>query len=227
MAKKQHEVKKEIDFSSCFAVALCIAPRPDKDFSEGQKYMERLNKQLALFDRIQEALEKELVGQEYDRTADEVFFICSFPLKNREDFTELFLRPLLRKLERETETPLLAGIGIPAANQLHIQNSLTTAKEALDYFFFEDNTLFEYQKCRRRYDISFGEYESLSENAFKSILMKSPEALSNIDSCLDLIRRIHYGNKNAVIMRAMNFTGETSYRLHRYNLLEEDFYQLG
>lgn len=56
--------------------------------------------------------------------------------------------------------------------------------------------------------------------------MKSPDAISEIDSCIDLIRRIHYGNKNAVIMRAMNFTGEMAYRLHRYGFLNADFYHL-
>lgn len=218
--------KLKIDYSKRFAVAVCIGPLPDDPALSQIRYDEKVSTELALFDHISSIFRKKKIGSEIDRNAGFCRLMCTFPLDQRNDFAETSIRPLFEKAEKEANMKLLCGIGIPSANQLHLKESLSTAKEAFEFYFFSHETFYDYQKSRKRFEASFEDYESYSEKAFKSILMKSPDAINNIDKCLDLIERIHYGNKSAVVMRAMNFTGETAYRLHRYNILAGDFYQL-
>ena len=218
--------KLKIDYSKRFAVAVCIGPVPNDPELRKMSYEEKVTAELALFDLLSKLFQNKKRGKEIDRNAGYIRFMCSFPLEHREDYADALIKPLIRQAEEKAGRSLLTGIGIPAANQLHLKESLATSKEAFEFFFFSQETIFEYQKSRKRFETSFEDYESYSEKAFRSILMKSPDAIQEIDKCLDLIERIHYGNKNAVIMRAMNFTGETAYKLHRYNLLAGDFYQI-
>ena len=227
MGRASGKVQLKIDYSTHFAVAVCIGAFTDSRASVPKKnYTEQVLEKLALFDRISAAFKKKRLGSEYDRDADSLRILCRFPLENREDYPDVILLPLIQKLEKENNVRLLCGIGLPSANKLHLEESLGTSKDAFGLSFFEDGAFFEYQKCRKRYNISFEDYEIYSEKAFKSILIKSPDAINEIDNCLELIRRIHYGNKNAVIMRAMNYTGEMAYRLHRYGFLDADFYPM-
>lgn len=226
MTVKKPENTIDIDFSNSFASAVYMGPLPSMELSAGPDYSKALRKRHRLLDRIADAFSESETGYELERDSESVLLLCSFPLDHKEDYAETFLRPLAEQLQDETGTELVAGIGIPAANRLRLREAKATAKDAFELFFFEEDTFFEYQKCRRRYDISFEDYEQYSDQAFKAILMKSPSAIDEIDSCVDLIRRIHYGNKQASIMRVMNFTGEMAYRLHRFNFLDGDFYHL-
>ena len=215
-----------IDFAGSFAAAVCIGPVPDAGANDSEDYMTRLKNDMALFDRIAAAFHDSGMGEEYDRNAEQIRLLCVFSLDRREDYAFGLIQPLIRKIEKEAGRLLLCGVGLPAANHLHISDSVNTSEDAFRMSFFENKTFFEYQTCRKRSEVSFEDYEQYSERAFKSILMKSPDAICDIDACLDLIGRFHYGNKNAAVMRSMNFTGELAYRLHRYGLLEKDFFQL-
>jgi len=226
MAEKKTR-KKQIDFSLNFAVAICLRADPkDTAFLESNDYTTYVTKKLSLFDSIAASFRQKKIGQEYDRDADNIRLLCTFPLPLRESFIGKKLLPLIQKIETATDCHLLCGIGQISANQLHLNESLQTAREACDLSFFEQGSIFDYREKNRRADFSLEDYEIYSEKAFKAILIKSPDALSQIDDCLDLIKKIHYGNRQAVIMREMNFTGEMAYRLHRYNLLDSDFYSM-
>ena len=216
-----------IDFSKEYAAALCLRIMPeDAVFSECSGYTELIHKKLSVFDTVSELFREEKYGFEYDRSENEIRLICTIPVSYRESCAEMIIKPLLIRIEKILSCSFICGIGLLSANRLHINESLQTSREACDLFFFEKGRFFEYQKMKRPYSISMEEYEQLSEKAFKAILAKQPSALEDISDCLELIRNIHYGNKQAVIMRAMNYTGEMAYRLHRYDLLGGDFYKI-
>ncbi len=218
---------RRIDFSTHFAVGVSIAAAPeDAHFPSITDYSVMITEKLAFFDTVAAAFKRSRLGSEYDRNERSIRILCSIPLDRRGDFSHELIRPLIRRISEKTGISLLCGIGLPAANSLHVDESLVTSREVMDLNFFESGNFYEYQRVRRHIDVSFEDFEKHSETAFKLILMKSPEAIDEIDRCMDLIRKIHYGNRSAVIMRAMNFTGELAYRLHRYNFLDVDFYQM-
>ncbi len=215
---------RNIDFSTSFAAALCIGTDINSYYPSPYSYTDAVMAKLAFFDQIHDLFKKKKLAYEYDRNAEAIILIGIFPLDDRDCFAEKYILPRLSALE-EQDHKIVCGIGLPAMNNLHMPESVSTSKEAFELHFFETDTFFEYQKSFRRNPFSFEDYEKYSERALKSILMKSADALENIDACMDLIRTIHYGNKNAAIMRAMNFTGELAYQLHRYHFLESDFYK--
>ena len=189
-------------------------------------FASRIQTSLALSDRIASVFQKKKFGVETDRREEYVLLFCQFSLKQKETFAREIILPLIRDLEAENGVPLLCGIGLPAVNAIHAEESLKTAVDMFQLFFFEEKNFFDYCTSRKDFHISFEEYEAFSNRAFKSILMNLPDAIEEIDRAIDLIGRIHYGNKSAVIMRTMNFTGEMAYRLHRYGFLDADFYHL-
>lgn len=215
---------KSIDYSVSFAAAIYIGMEQESNTLPALSYMDTLLAKLAFFDQVRDLFEKEGLAYEYDRNADTVILVGIFPLDDRMCFAEKHVRRLITELE-ERYQKILCGIGLPAMNDLHLQESVSTSKEAYELHFFETETFFEYQKCIRKNPFSFADYEKYAERALRSILMKTGDAMEHIAACMDLIRTIHYGNKNAVIMRAMNFTGELAYQLHRYHYLENDFYR--
>ena len=222
---KNKTMKFDIDFTGRFAAGLCIRIHPGDPILKGQEsYIVSVIKKLTLFDQIADFFQTEDLGLEFDRNADSIRLLCSFPLEERTSFAENSILPQIRNLEQELSCSLICGVGQVSVNRLHLEESLQTAVEACDLFFFEKETFFEYEKRFRPLSVSFDDYENYSEIAFRSILTKSADALNKIEDCLELIRKIHYGNKQAVIMRTMNYSGELTYRLHRYNLLTADFY---
>lgn len=217
----------DIDFSAFSAAAVCIRINPRVPaFAESENFSALILKKLSLFDHLADEFRAKNIGAEYDRNADEVRIISIFKISERDTFSDQYIKPIVKQAEQEFSCSLLVGIGLISVNRLHLEKSLQTARDACDLFFFKDGTFFEYSKADRPGSISMDEYDRLSEQAFKAVLIKSPFALDEIGNCLDLIRNIHYGNKQAVIMRAMNYTGEMAYRLHRYNLLEGNFYEM-
>lgn len=215
----------KIDFSASFAAAICIGIKPSSFSLSSLSYTDAVMTKLAFFDQVRDLFKKKKVAREYSRNADAITLIGAFPLEDRDCFAEKYIRPLITAINEKEGPKTICGIGLPSMNSVHLPEAVSTSKEAFELYFFEEGTVFEYQKSFRRNPFSFEDYEKYSEQALKSILMKSSDALNNIEACLDLIRTIHYGNKNAVIMRAMNFTGELAYQLHRYHFLESDFYK--
>ena len=217
----------DIDFSSSAALGVSIRADPESSvFSDCSEYTALVLKKLSLFDIIAKHFREKGYGEEHSRDLEGIHLLCSFPLTERETFVKSRLQPLIENIGRETSCRLICGIGIIAVNRLHTEESLQTSVKALNLNFFEEGDFFDYQKDFRRSHASLESYEIYSEQAFRAILSKAPDALEKIDSCIDIIGKIHYGNKQAATMRAMNFTGEIAHRLYRYSLLDTDFYML-
>ncbi len=113
-----------------------------------------------------------------------------------------------------------------AYDKLQMYNSHTTAKYALECYFFHQKPIIEFQKLEKRFERTEKEYEVAVEETFRDILIQSPHALEKIDHIVDVIAEIHYGNWQAVLMRIMAFTGDLTSKLQKYNLLHVDFFQI-
>ena len=215
------------DFSRQFAIGICIGIRPDLAEPLIQNsYQKHILLNLLVYNHVLSEFHKQNIGFEVERTAQMLHLMGIFPLEHMEDFTEVYLKPILGSIESKYHTHLCMGIGLPAASQAQLKNSYKTAHYACNLYFFEQTQILNLQKINQTFDVSLDDYDFYVDDAFRSLLMKSPDVLKKIERVIEIICHIHYGNWYAVRMRTMDYTGDLASRLRRYHLLDWDFFEM-
>ena len=217
-----------IDFENEFAVAIFagLCPEISEELSNNnyQKFTILIR---AVYGRILTFFRDNGIGFEIRRTAHRIRMLGIFKLEEKEFWLQKYLMPLIDDLERSYEIRLCMGVGSPANSREQLFTSYQNAKYCHELYFFDQKSLIVWEEQKKRKKrTSLEDYEKMQEEVFRAILTKDPDTLKIIGRSIDQIRQIHYGNWQAVIMRAMNYTGEISTRLRRYRLLPGDFYEM-
>jgi two-component system response regulator YesN len=101
--------------------------------------------------------------------------------------------------------------------------SCKTAKYAYDLYFFLQKELILYDEITEIEEISFEDYDELLEKVYRSIVAKDENVYEDINSVLDSIEKIQFGNRNVVINHCIMFIGELGKKLKEINLKKADF----
>ena len=99
-----------------------------------------------------------------------------------------------------------------------------TAKFAGELYYFEEKNYIAYEEIKKEYCSSTEEYQNKIKQLRIQIATDYPsmEVVGEIIECTNLIRNIHYGNKNAVVNSVILMNGEIYNTLEECGLLEEN-----
>ncbi len=225
--QEQNHHSLAIDFSRQFAVSFCIGIRPDLAIALSRSdYRTYISLQLALYDQIRNTYQLQKIGTELACTSQYLTLMGTFPKEQEQDFSDRYLRPLIRQLEQTLSTRLCVGIGLPAYAPEQLKRAEKTAAYAFGLYFFDPHPVISLQTVRPSSTFTLDDYDTYVEQAFQAVLQKTPGALHQILQVIDVIASIHYGNWNAVQMRTMGYTGELASKFRRYQMLEQDFLEI-
>lgn len=215
------------NLASQFAIGICIGIRPDLAEPLIQKsYQKHILLNLLIYNHVLSEFHRQNIGFEVERTARTLQLMGLFPKEHINDFTEVYLKPVLTDIENRYHTHLCMGIGLPAVSEAQLKNSYKTAYYAFNLYFFEQTQIIDLQKINQTFDISLDDYDFYVDDAFRALLTKAPDVLKKIERVIEIIGNIHYGNWYAVRMRTMDYTGDLASRLRRYHLLDRDFFEM-
>ena len=218
---------QHIDFSSCFATGICIGIAPDMAGQLRRKSYQLYSLlNMYVYQYIEHEFREQGIGLEVERNEERIHMLGIFPNSRRQDFAEFYIRPILEKICKECGVKMCAGIGMLSSSAEQLKNADKTADYAFELYFFEQEEMIEFNRIDRSFHADIYDYDSVTDEAFRAVLMKKPDVLDKIDGVIDLIGDIHYGNSLAVRMRTMEYTGELATNLRRYRLLEGDFYAM-
>lgn len=211
----------------CFYAAFCVGIRPDyvKTF-KAEDYSEFTLTNLCVYRDLVRTLRDTGRGFEAFRTSHCVCVVGVFPNKDRDCYAERHILPLVLELERRWEVPLLAGLGLPADTPERIPGACNGAEYAYHLFYFIPQSMIDLRLHRDAPGYAIDAYQAAEERAFRAILMQDPAAIDRIIEVIDILARFHYGNRGAVKMHTMEYTGTVASRLKRYRLLERDFFEM-
>lgn len=219
--------KREYDFSACFAVGICIGIRPDlTEKMVRHEYQKYILLRSLIEHEISSWFQQKKNGFLAESNLEWMLAVGIFPVEYRTDFEDRYICPLIKSIEKKYKTELCVGIGMPAVNREQIKNACETAKEAFNLYFFQEKKVLRMERCRRNVSLSLDDYYVCAAESVRAILMKAPDVLARIDRVVEIIGKLHYGNRMAVRMHLMNYTGELSNKLRRYRLTQQDFFEM-
>ena len=150
-----------------------------------------------------------------------------FPQEEEQTYLEDYIVPLIEELESNYDTALCVGVGSHAYEPGQLYTAYKNAQYSHELYFFEQRKLITWYGDKREPEDAhvFQEmYEKNLEDVFHAILSKAPVVYDKIETSIDAMANMHYGNWQAVIMRSMNYAGEISSMLRRYRLISGDYY---
>ncbi len=212
-----------VDFEQHFCVGITFGDFKSAFLAKyNQDYVTFTQSLFEVYQHIQDYFQRHHMGYTIEYSQFMITMLGIFPLAKQDSFTKDFLLPLQEEL-KDYPFEITIGIGMYAFNEKQIHNSYTTAKYAYRLYFFLEEDIINFQEVSTTYTLSQEDFDTYFDDAFHSILVKNPDALSKIDDLVEIIGKIHFGNHLAVRMRTMNMTGSLTSRLQKYKLFQGDF----
>lgn len=217
-----------IDPAGRFIASVCIGIRPDFDKKCDKKdFREFTRKILSIYNDIRNYFFEQKCGFETFCNEEVICMACFFEKMDSEAFAETIIQPLLQELEKRYELLFFAGIGTAVDEPERFEETIDSAYRAYQSYFFNPTQMIVLNKeARERRYAAIDEYFQALESAFRSVLIHDPEAAEKLTSVLDVLYDFHYGNRQAMIMHTMEYTGCIAMRLKQYRLLELDFFEM-
>ena len=215
-----------LEWKNRLFVAVCFGVRPDfGQVLSKRSYSEFSILNLRLYHEIETSFRERALGFEVSRGQYYILLLCTLPKNSEGDYIENLIRPELNRLETLCNVTLLAGVGRPESNPAQMKRACESARYAFGLYFFETAQIMDARSYARPGERACmaETYEESMEAAIKAVLMKDDSALEQIDHVIDVLGELHYGNRMAVLMRTLDFSGHFVTRLRHYHLLNEEF----
>ena len=216
----------DIDFDNNFAVGIRFGGDLDDDEEKRvYSYPRYVLESFIIYNQIEKIFSTYDIGFEVHRTANALNMIGVFPKKHKEDFVDVYLKPLNKMLEDKYKIRMWMGIGMIAENRRQLYNSYRTAEYAHGLYFFYEKRIIDFRTLDIQFEGKTEGYDACLNDALHAILIRDPETVLKIERAIDFIAEIHFGNWRAVLMRIMAFTGDLTSRLLKYKLFRGDFFE--
>lgn len=131
---------------------------------------------------------------------------------------------LAQQLKEVYKVDTIIGTGAWTDESGKVLYLYKTAKFAGELYYFEEKNYIAYEEIQKEYCSSVEEYQEKIKKLRSQIATDYPsmQVTEQIIECTNLIRNIHYGNKNAVVNNVILMTGEIYNTLEECGLLEEN-----
>lgn len=199
------ETQEKLFVGACFTIS-----RESANIFEGSSKFELLK--FSIFKRIQEYLKKQKAGLVIKRgdQRSNVIFILSKEKARTE--LEKYLTDILDLVQEEYKIKLNAGIGEIVEHVSKLQYTYKTAKFASELHFFHAEQILRSENISREFKNSFEDYNCAYKRFVQSVMNKEENWLDSFEECLNVIEKLHYGNRyaaeNRCIVLAMDFFRE-------------------
>lgn len=174
-----------------------------------------------IFDYIQKYLEEEGIGGIIQKN----FNACCVMLFDEKDKAECAgcLKKLAGRIQKTYPAAALVGVGEWADQEGKLSWLFSTAKLAMELYFFEEKPYIDIAEVSREYVHSVEEYEAEADRACRMIsgYYDAAETTAQILSCVKLLGDIYYGNKSVIINKCLLFAGRIWQELAACGLVEK------
>ena len=208
-------------------IPVCYGLRPDmaREY-KGDRYAEFSMVNLCVYRDLERHFRERGTGFEAFRTSHAVCIVCTVPKEDRDCYSERHILPPIQELEQRYGIRMLAGIGLPTERPEELGEACSGAEYAFHLFYFEPKRVIDLREHRTERSFIMDQYVEAENQVFRAILMQNSSVEDRLRDCVDLIGRIHYGNRNAAKMHTMELVGSLTARLKSYRLLDQDYFEL-
>ena len=183
------------------------------------------NKNLIRFE-IYEFIQQWLAEKQYGTVIRREYTTCYVLLyleENRRRIAQI-CNELAKQLKESYKVETIIGTGAWTDESGKVLYLYKTAKFAGELYYFEEKNYIAYETIQKEYCCSVDDYQEKLKQLCTRIASDylSMGLTEQIIECTNLIRNIHYGNKNAVINSVILMNGEIYKVLEECGLLEEN-----
>ncbi|MDF2512113.1 MAG: hypothetical protein K0S04_1979 [Herbinix sp.] len=210
-------VNSGMEFTGKLYVGLCYGVLLEPEKARNMSYEKYLFLKFSIYKKIKEIFCLSKTGFVVKKEDSCCSLIAVIPEADRDYFIEKYVVKSKQAIRNDYGVELQVGVGEMIGNTSQLLRTYESAKYAYDLYFFEEKDIMEFSKIKKAENLSFDVYEELLEELYNSIVGKDKEVYHKIESVLNAIEYIHYGNKNAAINRCIMFVGELGKKLKDLN----------
>lgn len=209
----------EIDTRVHMFAAACFSILPAADGEEGLYELLKFS----IFKRIQKHLKIKRIG--FSIKADDAMcnLLLILPREDGEAFIREVIGETIAMVKAEYNVDLVVGIGERITDLNELMYAYRTAKFAAELYYFEALPIIYCQAIDKQYTKSIDEYNAAYQILLEAVLTQKTDCSEHLLNIINLIRDIHYGNKYAVINRAVQFCMDLFKDLREYRLVSEEY----
>lgn len=212
---------REISYTQKMPGAVCVSIRLLYKNAENQDDNKNLIR-FGIYEFIQQWLNEKKCGTVIRRE----YATCYMLLYLEEDRKKIaqVCNALEKQLKEAYKVEMIIGTGVWTDESGSVSYLYKTAKFAGELYYFEEKNYISYDEIQNENSGSLEEYQNKLRQVQTQIAKDylSAQIVDQIIECTNLIRNIHYGNKNAVINCVILMTGEINNTLEECGLLEEN-----
>lgn len=203
---------------------LCFGLPPEEDARLGElPYERRLLQKFMTFNAIRDRLEREGHGCFLRKDENHCFLMGIF---SPEEEPDEIVRSSLAAVAAKTGYRPRVGIGGIYKEIEKITTSYEESLKAFELYYFEERELLHWSdRIHQEKEVSNEVFDEAVKAVFQGIVAKSDHVLEDIDTVMDIISNLHYGNRTAAFNRTMVFTGDLCQLLFSNRLLTGSFAQ--
>lgn len=208
----------EINVTGSKFAGVCFSILPAADGKEGIYELLKFS----VFKRIQKHLKIKKIG--FLIKSDDT--LCNLLLVLPQEDTEMFIQKVVSEtvemVKTEYNVSAIAGVGDQITNLNELKYAYRTAKFAAELYYFEELSIIYYPKIAKKYTKSIDDYNEEYLVLLDVILTHKTDYSLHLNTIINMIKDMHYGNKYAVINRCVQFCMDLFKDLLEYRLVSEE-----
>lgn len=173
------------------------------------------------FNKIQNYFKECKNGFVIKRESECLNLLCVISPEETGSFVTDVICRMKNQIEQELGICLQIGVGEFSENPLELGYVYKTAKFAYEMKFFIKKEIICSSQIHKKFNYSFADYQSLFQKIVDCLLAGDKNCIELFEKCIDLIEKLHFGNRYAVINRVILFVGDMYHKLREYNVLDE------
>lgn len=217
-------VELGIDLKEKQFIGVCFSLEEEiKKIYPGNKY-ELLC--FSVYKRIQEYVRNAKRGFVIKRDDNSCNLILIFDQNALKEEMKDYMEGIANVIAEEYKMNLIIGVGDPVGDITSLKHAYKTAKFAFEFHFFYNRPMIWYANINdRKYPLSFEDYNEKYKQVINSIVGGDSQLQVNekINSLLEVIRNLHFGNRYAVLNRCTQFSMDLFRDLLEYKLTDETY----
>lgn len=206
-----------VPVSGVYYTGVCFCVRRDEGKEKSRGDFELLR--FTVFKKIEEQARKKKKGFCLKREA----VCCSMVFFYDQDDSGLVwadIRDIVDSMEKFYQVKLTAGIGKQVKELSELKYAHKTAFFACQLYYFKQEEIICYDQISKDYHKSFEDYHEAYQVFVRGVLRQDAKWEKNLETCLELIGELHYGNRVVAENRCIALLMELSRELNRYCRIE-------
>lgn len=212
-----------IQYAKCSFVSVCFCIKEKREETDNPE--SELTK-FVVYNHIIEYFKKSSTGfmTKRDKSGCHIMLVSEHSL-GKEKVREV-IRKIREGTEKEYSVELIVGAGEEVKGSSGLYFAFKTASFAREIYWFEERPVIFASEVHHEFYASFEEYEDAVWEVIQNFILGECDTSAKAERVMNLLKELHYGNRQAAVSRTSVFIETVFERLKDYHLENQESAEL-